>query len=100
MAKGKREPRRKTTSQQIALWVLVVDGAATFGVLGLCAMAIVTRFDGALPYLTALIGALQAVTGVVLSAYYKKSAMENCKGGIVYDAALLENQTESEGKIV
>ena len=65
--------------------------------------AIERSFDGALPYLTALIGALQAVTAVVLSAYYKKSTTENCKGGIVYDAAFAgekEPETESEGEIV
>ena len=30
----------------------------------------------------------QAVTGVVLGAYFNKSKAENTKGGIVYDAAL------------
>ena len=39
-------------------------------------------------YLTTLIGALQAVTGVVLGAYFNKSKAENTKGGIVYDAAM------------
>ena len=79
---------RKTTSQTIALWVLKVDAAATFIVLGLCGLSIVRSFEGALPYLTTLIGALQAVTGVVLTAYYHKAKAENCKGGITYDAAL------------
>ena len=79
---------RKTTSQTIALWVLKVDAAATFAVLGLCGLSIVRSFEGALPYLTTLIGALQAVTGVVLTAYYHKAKAENTKGGITYDAAL------------
>jgi hypothetical protein len=60
-------------------------------------LSIWKEFDGALPYLTTLIGALQAVTGVVLSAYYKKSTLENCSGGIVYDSAL---KKESEGEVV
>ena len=46
---------RKTTSQTIALWVLKVDAAATFAVLGLCGLSIVRSFEGALPYLTTLI---------------------------------------------
>ena len=46
---------RKTTSQTIALWVLKVDAAATFIVLGLCGLSIVRSFEGALPYLTTLI---------------------------------------------
>ena len=79
---------RKTTSQTIALWVLKVDAAATFAVLALCGLSIVRSFEGALPYLTTLIGALQAVTGVVLGAYFNKSKAENTKGGIVYDTAL------------
>ena len=79
---------RKTTSQTIALWVLKVDAAATFIVLGLCGLAILRRFEGALPYLTTLIGALQAAAGYVLGHYFRKAAQENTKGGIVYDAAL------------
>lgn len=80
--------KKKTTSQTIALGVLRVDAVSTFAVLGLCALAILRDFEGALPYLTTLIAALQAVTGVVLSAYYKKSTMENTAGGIIYDSAM------------
>ena len=90
---------RKTTSQTIALWVLKVDTAATFIVLGLCGLAILRRFDGALPYLTTLIGALQAVTGVVLGAYFNKSKAENTKGGIVYDTALGNTAPDSDADL-
>lgn len=94
--------KKKTTSQKIAIAVLWVDAAATFAVLALCSMSIRSGFEGALPYLTTLIGALQVVTGVVLSAYYKKSALENCRGGIVYDSAMTEKkqEEESEGEVV
>ena len=87
---GKRldNPRRMATSKLIALGVLLMDAVATLAVLALCGLAIVRQFQGALPYLTTLIGALQAVTGVVLAAYFGKSKAENTKGGIVYDAAL------------
>ena len=88
---------KKTTSQKIATNVLRVDAVSTFAVLGLCALSIWRDFEGALPYLTTLIGALQAVTGVVLSAYFKKSTAENCKGGIVYDSAFSK---EGEGDAV
>ena len=90
----------KTTSQLIALGVLKADAVATFCVLALCALAILRDYGGALPYLTTLIGAMQTVTGVVLSAYYKKSTLENTKGGIVYDAAMTGKAGESEGEIV
>ena len=87
---GKRldKPRRTATSKVIAIGVLIMDAVATLAVLALCGLAIVRRFDGALPYLTTLIGALQVVTGVVLGAYFSKSKAENTKGGIVYDTAL------------
>lgn len=90
---------KKTTSQKIAISVLWVDAVATFVVLALCAMSILKGFEGALPYLTTLIGALQAVTGIVLASYFKKSTKENCKGGIVYDSALATKE-ESEGEVV
>ena len=83
-----RRGKRPSTSHIIAIGVLIVDAAATFAVLALCALAIMRDYAGALPYLTTLIGALQAVTGVVLGAYFNKSKAENTKGGIVYDAAL------------
>lgn len=90
--------KKKTTSHIIALGVLAVDAVATFIVLGLCALAILRDYEGALPYLTALIGSMQAVTGVVLSAYYKKSTLENTRGGIVYDAAMTGTDAgESDG---
>ena len=87
---GKRldNPRRMATSKVISIGVLLIDAVATLAVLALCGLAIVRRFEGALPYLTTLIGALQAVTGVVLGAYFNKSKAENTKGGIVYDTAL------------
>ena len=89
---GKRldKPEKKawTTSKVIAIGVLVMDAVATLAVLALCGLAILRQYQGALPYLTTLIGALQAVTGVVLTAYFGKSKAENTKGGIVYDAAM------------
>ena len=97
---GKRleKPTRKrwTTSKVIALGVLVMDAVATLSVLALCGLAIVRRFEGALPYLTTLIGALQAVTGVVLGAYFHKSKAENTKGGIVYDDAMSRPVSNSD----
>ena len=88
--------KRPSTSHIIAIGVLVVDAAATFAVLALCALAILRNYAGALPYLTTLIGALQAVTGVVLGAYFNKSKAENTKGGIVYDTALGVSNSDTD----
>ena len=97
---GKRldKPQKKawTTSKVIAIGVLIMDAVATLAVLALCGLAIVRRFDGALPYLTTLIGALQAVTGVVLGAYFSKSKAENTKGGIVYDTAMGVSDSDTD----
>ena len=97
---GKRldKPEKKawTTSKVIAVGVLVMDAVATLAVLALCGLAILRRFEGALPYLTTLIGALQAVTGVVLGAYFNKSKAENTKGGIVYDTALGVSDSDTD----
>lgn len=87
---------KKTTSHIIAVGVLRVDAAATFAVLALCALAILRNYTGALPYLTALIGSLQVVTGVVLTAYFGKSKAENTKGGIVYDAAMGMSDSDTD----
>ena len=97
---GKRldKPKKKawTTSKVIAIGVLLMDAVATLAVLALCGLAIVRRFEGALPYLTTLIGALQAVTGVVLGAYFNKSKAEKTKGGIVYDTALGVSNSDTD----
>ena len=97
---GKRldKPQKKawTTSKVIAIGVLVMDAVATLAVLALCGLAILRQFQGALPYLTTLIGALQAVTGVVLTAYFGKSKAENTKGGIVYDTALGVSNSDTD----
>ena len=88
--------KRWTTSKVISIGVLIMDAVATLAVLALCGLAILSRVDGALPYLTTLIGALQAVTGVVLGAYFNKSKAENTKGGIVYDAALGVSDSDTD----
>ena len=90
------KPRRMATSKVIAIGVLLMDAVATLAVLALCGLAIVRQFEGALPYPTTLIGALQAVTGVVLGAYFNKSKAENTKGGIIYDTALGVSNSDTD----
>ena len=66
---GKREKpekKRLTASKLIALGILAVDASSTYIVLYLCWLSIKLQFSGSLPYLTTLIGALQAATGYVL----------------------------------
>ncbi len=88
MREGKPWAKRLSMSKVIAAGILLVDGSATYIVLYLCWLSIRLQFSGSLPYLTTLIGALQAATAYVLGHYFKKSRAENTKGGITYDAAL------------
>ena len=80
--------KKWTASHLIALGVLGTDLLATCWVLYVSRLAVGLGFTGSLPYLTALMGALQAATAVVLAAYFNKSRAENTRGGIVYDSAL------------
>ena len=96
---GKREKpekKRLTASKLIALGILAVDASSTYIVLYLCWLSIKLQFSGSLPYLTTLIGALQAATGYVLGHYFKKSTAENTKGGIVYDTALGVSNSDTD----
>ena len=79
--------RRKSASRRIAYGVLLLDIVVTLSAVALCWLAVLRNYTGSLPYLTALIGALQAATAVVLAKYFDKSKAENTQGGIVYDTA-------------
>lgn len=96
---AKKDKPWMSASKLIAMGVLLVDAAATFDVLSLCRLAITTGYEGALPYLTTLIGALQAATGYVLGHYFKKATAENTHGGITYDAAMgITSETTEEAQ--
>ena len=66
-----------TCSKRLAYGTLIFDILATAFVLYLCWLAIMTQYDGSLPYLTALIGFLQVMAGIVLKAYFGKALYEN-----------------------
>ena len=86
--------KKWSASKIIALGVLLVDASCTYIVLYLCCLSIRSQFTGSLPYLTTLIGALQAATAVVLAAYFEKSKAENTKGGITYDTAIKPDEPD------
>lgn len=86
MMENKKRPI--ACSKKLAYGTLVFDAMATGYCLFLCTLAILRDYTGSLPFLTALIAFLQAMTAVVLNAYFGKAKAENTAGGIVYDAAL------------
>ena len=71
--------KKWTASHMIALGVLGTDVLTTCWVLYVSRLAVRLNFTGSLPYLTALVGALQAATAVVLAAYFNKSRAENTR---------------------
>jgi hypothetical protein len=75
-------------SRLIAYIVTTLDVIATLFTLYLYWLSVLRGYTGGLPYLTTLIGALQAATAIILNAYYKKSGLENSKGGIVYETVV------------
>lgn len=83
--------RNWTVSKVIACGTLLIDASVSYLVLYFCYLSIRQNFSGPLPYLTTLIGALQATTAVVLTAYFGKSKAENTSGGITYDAAMRQS---------
>lgn len=80
--------KKITKSHLIALWTLALDTVCTGFCLWFCYLAIISNYQGGLPYLTAMIAALQAATAIVLNAYFDKSKAENKRGGIVYETAI------------
>lgn len=86
---------KKQFSKKITSAVLVLDAISLALTFVLCFIAVSKDFLGELPYLVTMITALQLVTSFVLTNYLKKSTKENTKGGIVYDMAMEQKESES-----
>lgn len=99
MSKKQASRKKWTASKIIAMGVLLVDASCTYIVLYLCWLSIKLTFTGSLPYLTTLIGALQAATAVVLGKYFDKSKAENKRGGITYESAAANNFSSTENDL-
>ena len=79
--------RKRSCSKKLALITLIFDCAATAYCLFLCTLCVLLSYTGTLPFLTALIAFMQAMTAAVLNGYYGKAKAENTAGGIVFEAA-------------
>ena len=66
-------------SKLILIFETVLVGYVSHRVLGFVETAIVSDFDGSLPYLTTFITAVLAAYGASVSFYQNKSAKENVK---------------------
>lgn len=71
--------------ESILIWIITIS----FIVLAfLCVMSGMSAVE--IGFLTVLPGVAWAAYGVSQTAYYKKSAQENTKDGIIYETAMLE----------
>jgi hypothetical protein len=91
--KGSDNLNSISCSKKLAYCTLGFDCAATGYCLFLCTLCILRSFTGSLPFLTALIAFIQAMTAIVLNAYFGKSKAENTAGGIVFEN--MKNKGES-----
>jgi len=82
--------RRLGFTNRAAVAVLAEDFLVTVVCLGLCLLSVWKRYEGSLPYLSALIALEQVKVSVVLPFVINKSRAENTRGGITFETALRE----------
>jgi hypothetical protein len=66
-------------SKLILIFETILVAYVSWRVLGFVEMAIISGFDGSLPYLTTFISAVWAAYGASVSFYQNKSGKENIK---------------------
>lgn len=77
----KKYPFSKTLliQESILIWLV------TISCLVMAFICIITGSFVELPWITAMVGCPWAAYAITQNAYYKKSLVENSKGGIIYD---------------
>ena len=90
-SKKKLEFSKKLLLQESALlWVV------TISFIVLAFICIRNQFFGELPWLVAMASCPWVAYGASQAFYYKKSEKENTKGGIIYDLAMYNVQTNDD----
>ena len=74
--------------ESILIWVMTI----------LAFICVANQYFGELPWLSVMVGLPWTAYGVSQAFYYNKSKAENTAGGIVYDVAIKEK--DSEGFLV
>lgn len=89
MKKNKKSFSKSLLIQEsILIWII------TFAFLFLAFYCVFSGYAGELPFLSTMVGLPWAAYGVSAAYYYKKSMKENTVGGVVYDKALRDKETE------
>jgi hypothetical protein len=79
--------------ESILIWVI------TISFIILAFICVYNQFLGELPWLVAMCGFPWSAYAVSQGFYYRKAEKENTKGGIKYDTAMLQYQTQDEAPI-
>lgn len=92
--KNKEDPKKKKVfsktlliQESILIWIITISFIA---LAFLCVLSGMSAVE--IGFLTVLPGVAWAAYGVSQAAYYKKSAQENTKDGIIYETAMLDAQ--------
>ena len=81
--KGKEFSKFLLVQESVIIWVI------TLSFIALAYRAMDTGYIGSLPWLAAFPTVAWGAYGISQSMYYKKSAQENTKGGVIYETAML-----------
>lgn len=90
----KKDNKKKSFSKSLLIQESILIWIITFAFLFLAFYSVFTGYSGELPFLSTMVGLPWAAYGVSAVYYYKKSTKENTSGGITYEQALRDKQTE------
>lgn len=96
MANKNKDKKEKTSfskalliQESILIWII------TISFLVLAFYCVIKAYFGELPWLSVIVGFPWSAYAISQASYYKKSMKENTSGGIVYDQAMQNQQTDS-----
>ena len=90
----KNKKEKKSFSKALLIQESVIIWIITIAFLFLAFYSVFSGYEGELPFLSTMVGLPWAAYGASAVYYYKKSMKENTSGGITYEQALRDRQTE------
>ena len=79
--------------ESILIWI------TTLAFIILAFYCVMNEYLGELPWIAAMCGFPWAAYGVSQACYYRKAGLENVKGGIKYDATMIQLGTAPEDAV-
>lgn len=79
--------------ESILIWI------TTLSFIVLAFYCVMNQYLGELPWIAAMCGFPWAAYGVSQACYYRKAGLENVKGGIKYDATMIQLGTAPEDAV-